>query len=217
MPGVPHLLWWHDSLRDPGRFPKARGVRCPSKNVTTAGNRMAPAGAIRRRAGMNGSPPTPRLLPSSRRRQGPRMDRSKPSAARAMVTRRSASRASTRRTRPARGGAPRSGAGCRGRQGPRRPVQAVEAIGEGGMGRVFLAQQAEPVRRPVALKFIKPGMDTRAGPRPVRGRAPGAGADGPPQHRQGARRRGDRRRPPVLRDGAGQGRRRSPSIATTTG
>lgn len=37
----------------------------------------------------------------------------------------------------------------------------VEQIGEGGMGIVFVAEQREPVRRRVALKVIKPGMDTR--------------------------------------------------------
>jgi len=34
-------------------------------------------------------------------------------------------------------------------------------LGEGGMGIVFLAEQEEPVRRQVALKVIKPGMDSR--------------------------------------------------------
>src|SRR5438552_1811824 len=34
-------------------------------------------------------------------------------------------------------------------------------IGEGGMGEVWLAEQKEPVRRRVALKLIKAGMDTR--------------------------------------------------------
>src|SRR5262249_30252459 len=38
----------------------------------------------------------------------------------------------------------------------------VEAIGEGGMGSVFLAQQTEPVRRAVAVKVIKAGMDSKA-------------------------------------------------------
>jgi serine/threonine protein kinase len=38
----------------------------------------------------------------------------------------------------------------------------VEAIGEGGMGSVFLAQQTEPVKRAVAVKVIKAGMDCRA-------------------------------------------------------
>ena len=37
----------------------------------------------------------------------------------------------------------------------------VERIGEGGCSIVYLAEQAEPVRRQVALKLIKPGMDTR--------------------------------------------------------
>src|ERR1700674_4214828 len=37
----------------------------------------------------------------------------------------------------------------------------MEQIGEGGMGLVFVAEQEYPVRRKVALKIIKPGMDTR--------------------------------------------------------
>ena len=36
-----------------------------------------------------------------------------------------------------------------------------QEIGEGGMGSVYLAEQVRPVRRMVALKLIKPGMDTR--------------------------------------------------------
>jgi serine/threonine protein kinase/WD40 repeat protein len=41
------------------------------------------------------------------------------------------------------------------------PYKLMEQIGEGGMGVVFVAEQQEPVRRKVALKVIKPGMDTR--------------------------------------------------------
>jgi serine/threonine protein kinase/tetratricopeptide (TPR) repeat protein len=41
------------------------------------------------------------------------------------------------------------------------PYKLLEQIGEGGMGVVFMAEQHEPVRRRVALKLIKPGMDTR--------------------------------------------------------
>src|SRR5262249_39435287 len=41
------------------------------------------------------------------------------------------------------------------------PYKLMEQIGEGGMGLVFVAEQQEPVRRKVALKLIKPGMDTR--------------------------------------------------------
>src|SRR4029078_9129980 len=37
----------------------------------------------------------------------------------------------------------------------------VRQIGEGGFGTVYLAEQAEPVRRSVAVKIIRPGMDTR--------------------------------------------------------
>jgi serine/threonine protein kinase/tetratricopeptide (TPR) repeat protein len=37
----------------------------------------------------------------------------------------------------------------------------LEQIGEGGFGVVFMAEQQEPIRRRVALKIIKPGMDTR--------------------------------------------------------
>jgi serine/threonine protein kinase/tetratricopeptide (TPR) repeat protein len=41
------------------------------------------------------------------------------------------------------------------------PYTLRELIGEGGMGLVFVAEQTRPVRRKVALKVIKPGMDTR--------------------------------------------------------
>ncbi len=37
----------------------------------------------------------------------------------------------------------------------------LEVIGEGGMGVVYLAEQQEPVRRQVALKILKPGMDSK--------------------------------------------------------
>src|SRR5438105_8971159 len=37
----------------------------------------------------------------------------------------------------------------------------LEPIGEGGFGVVFMAEQTQPVRRKVALKVLKPGMDTR--------------------------------------------------------
>src|SRR5262245_45178328 len=38
----------------------------------------------------------------------------------------------------------------------------LEALGEGGMGSVWMAQQQEPVKRLVALKLIKAGMDSKA-------------------------------------------------------
>ena len=41
------------------------------------------------------------------------------------------------------------------------PYKLLEQIAEGGMGVVYMAEQFEPVERRVALKIIKPGLDTR--------------------------------------------------------
>jgi eukaryotic-like serine/threonine-protein kinase len=41
------------------------------------------------------------------------------------------------------------------------PYKLLQQIGEGGFGIVYMADQQSPVRRRVALKIIKPGMDTR--------------------------------------------------------
>src|SRR5262249_41857786 len=41
------------------------------------------------------------------------------------------------------------------------PYKLMEQTGEGGMGLVFVAEQQHPVRRKVALKLIKPGMDSK--------------------------------------------------------
>jgi serine/threonine protein kinase/tetratricopeptide (TPR) repeat protein len=41
------------------------------------------------------------------------------------------------------------------------PYKLLEQIGEGGFGIVFMAEQLRPVHRKVALKVLKPGMDTR--------------------------------------------------------
>src|SRR5262249_3644428 len=51
--------------------------------------------------------------------------------------------------------------------GPERPAPMIgpykllQPIGEGGMGTVYMAEQTRPVQRKVALKVIKPGMDSR--------------------------------------------------------
>src|SRR5262245_34000896 len=52
--------------------------------------------------------------------------------------------------------APGEGAGAR-----IGPYKLLEQIGEGGFGVVFMAEQTEPIRRKVALKILKAGMDTR--------------------------------------------------------
>jgi serine/threonine protein kinase/Flp pilus assembly protein TadD len=54
------------------------------------------------------------------------------------------------------GSRPEAGAVVSGR------YKLIEAIGEGGMGSVWMAEQTEPVRRKVALKLIKAGMDSKA-------------------------------------------------------
>src|SRR5262249_43528020 len=41
------------------------------------------------------------------------------------------------------------------------PYKLLEQIGEGGFGIVFMAEQQHPVRRKVAVKVLKPGMDTK--------------------------------------------------------
>ena len=82
----------------------------------------------------------------------------------------------------------------------------LQKLGEGGMGEVWLAEQTEPVGGRSRSSSSRPGMDTRAGRRALRGRAPGARAHGPPGHRHGVRRRRDAGGPAVLRDGVRQGR-----------
>jgi serine/threonine protein kinase len=58
--------------------------------------------------------------------------------------------------RPKRGPTPAAGTVIAGR------YTLVDVIGEGGMGSVYLASQTEPVKRQVALKLIKAGMDSKA-------------------------------------------------------
>ena len=72
------------------------------------------------------------------------------------------------------------------------PTKLLQKIGEGGFGVVYMADQTEPVKRRVALKIIKPGMDTRQGDCPIRGGAAGPGDDGSSEHRPRAGCRNDR-------------------------
>ncbi len=60
--------------------------------------------------------------------------------------------------------APGCGVTAEARERPGTTIGAyklLEQIGEGGFGIVFMAEQTQPVRRKVALKVLKPGMDTR--------------------------------------------------------
>jgi len=41
------------------------------------------------------------------------------------------------------------------------PYKLLSVLGEGGFGMVYLAEQEKPIKRRVALKVIKPGMDTK--------------------------------------------------------
>jgi hypothetical protein len=61
-----------------------------------------------------------------------------------------------RETSPGSGGAEQGGRVLAGR------YKLLEAIGEGGMGTVWMAQQTEPVKRLVAVKLIKAGLESRA-------------------------------------------------------
>ena len=85
------------------------------------------------------------------------------------------------------------------------PYKLLQQIGEGGMGVVFMAEQSQADPADGRPENHQAGNGHAAGHRPLRGRAAGAGDDGPSEHRQSARCRHDRQRPALLRDGAGKG------------
>ena len=90
------------------------------------------------------------------------------------------------------------------------PYHIIELLGQGGMGAVYLAEQTQPFRRRVAVKLIKPGMDSEQviarfeterqalalmnHPNVARVLDAGTTADGRPVLRDGARRRHSRSR-----------------------
>ena len=41
------------------------------------------------------------------------------------------------------------------------PYKLLKVLGEGGMGIVYMAEQKRPMRRQIAVKVIKPGMDSK--------------------------------------------------------
>lgn len=53
------------------------------------------------------------------------------------------------------------GSGIVGSGGQISHCKLLSALGEGGFAVVYLAEQQEPVKRHVALKVIKPGMDSK--------------------------------------------------------
>ena len=67
------------------------------------------------------------------------------------------------------------------------PYKLLEQIGEGGFGLVFMAEQQQPVRRKVALKVLKPGMDTRQVIARFEAERQALALMDHPEHRQGAR------------------------------
>ena len=96
------------------------------------------------------------------------------------------------------------------------PYKLIQEMGEGGFGVVYMAEQKEPMHRQVALKIIKPGMDTREVIARFRGRTPSPGHDGPSEHRPSARRGSDRSGRPYFVMELVQGIADTPITATST-
>ena len=85
------------------------------------------------------------------------------------------------------------------------------------MGTVYMAEQERPVRRRVALKIIKPGMDTAQVVARFEAERQALALMDHPNIATRPRRRARPIGPALLRDGAGQRESRSPSTATTHG
>ena len=98
-----------------------------------------------------------------------------------------------------------------------RTIQAAPADRRRRHGhRSTWPSSSEPVRRRVAAQDHQARHGQPPGHRPLRGRAAGAGDDGPPKHRPRSRRRHHGKRPALLRHGTGPRRADHPVSATTT-
>ena len=98
------------------------------------------------------------------------------------------------------------------------PYKLLEQIGEGGMGEVWMAEQTRArCSRKVALKIIKPGMDTRQVIARFEAERQALALMDHPNIAKVLDAGTTDRRPALLRHGAGQGHARSPSTATSTG
>ncbi len=96
------------------------------------------------------------------------------------------------------------------------PYKLLQQIGEGGMGVVFMAEQTEPIQRTVALKIIKPGMDTRQVIARFEAERQALAMMDHPNIAKVLDAGTTDSGPAVLRDGAGERRRQSPSTATSS-
>ena len=94
------------------------------------------------------------------------------------------------------------------------PYKLLEQIGEGGMGVVYVAEQDAPGQAAGGPEGHQAGDGHAAGAGPVRGRAAGAGPDGPPEHRPHPRRRDDRRAAGRTSSWSWSAASRSPTTAT---
>ena len=96
------------------------------------------------------------------------------------------------------------------------PYKLLQQIGEGGMGVVYMAEQQKPVRRRVALKIIKPGMDSRQVIARFEAERQALAMMDHPEHCPRAGRRLHRKRPALLRHGIGAGHPHHPILRRQT-
>ena len=94
------------------------------------------------------------------------------------------------------------------------PYKLLQEIGEGGFGVVYMAEQSEPVRRKVALKIIKLGMDTKNVIARFEAERQALALMDHPNIAKVLDAGATDTRPAVLRDGVGEGHTRSRTTAT---